>query len=125
GPKLDGARNVIQRQAQTLARMVDDLLDISRMERGTVTLRREPVEVAAVIAQAAETTRAAFEAKRQRLHVDLLAEPVILHADMTRLVQVVANLLSNATKFTGEGGEIWLGSRRDGDQIEVRVRDTG
>jgi two-component system CheB/CheR fusion protein len=124
-PRLSWARDVIQRQAESLARMLDDLLDISRIDRGAVTLHMERVELAVIVAQALETCRHAVDAKHQRLHVRLLPDPVLLDADITRLTQVIANLLSNATKFTPDGGEIWLDVEREDDHVRVRVRDTG
>ena len=110
---------------QQLTRLVDDLLDVSRITRGKVNLQREPVDLAAVVARAVEVSRPLIDARRHELAVTLPPEPVRLEADATRLAQVVANLLNNAAKYTEERGHIWLTVERDGGEAVVRVRDTG
>src|SRR5262249_53147999 len=102
------AREVIERQAQHLTRLVDDLLDVSRITQGKVTLAREPLEVATIINRAVETSRPVIDARRHQLTVELPLEPVRVEGDLTRLVQVVGNLLNNAAKYTDEGGHIKL-----------------
>ncbi len=119
------ARDVIDRQVQLMARLVDDLLDVSRITRGKIALRAEPVEAAAVVARAVETTRPQIDAKRQGLSVWLPREPVWLRADAARLAQVFANLLNNASKFSEDGGRITLTAERHGDELVLRVRDSG
>src|SRR5262249_54370204 len=103
----------------------DDLLDVSRITRGKVTLQKEPVDLAAVVARAVEISRPLIDARRHELAVILPPEPVRLEADPTRLAQVVANLLNNAAKYTEERGHIWLTVERDGGEAVVRVRDSG
>jgi CheY-like chemotaxis protein len=104
---------------------VDDLLEVSRITRGKIELRKERVELAAVVRGAVETSRPLIEANHHQLAIALPAEPVILHADAVRLAQVLTNLLNNAAKYTDPGGQIWLSARRQGDQVIGSVRDTG
>jgi PAS domain S-box-containing protein len=110
-PNCRWATEVIGRQVQHLARLVDDLLDVSRVTRGKVELRKEPVELAAVLGRAVETSRPLLDARRHDLAVSLPPGPVRLEADPTRLAQVVSNLLNNAAKYTPEGGRVWLTAR--------------
>jgi PAS domain S-box-containing protein len=122
------ARQVVammERQVQHLVRMVDDLLDVSRISRGTIDLRREPQDLAGVIAQAVETCRPFLEARGHQLTVSLPPEPLLLEADPTRLVQVFANLLNNSAKYTPQGGHIAIAAANEGKEVVVRVRDDG
>jgi signal transduction histidine kinase/DNA-binding response OmpR family regulator len=119
------AREVIGRQVQQMVRMVDDLLDVSRITRGKIDLQREPVDMAAVVAAAVETSRPLIDSRRHHLTVTLPPEPARTEGDPTRLAQVIANLLNNAAKYTEEGGRIWLSVERIQGEIVVRVRDTG
>src|SRR5690606_3116149 len=102
-----------------------DLLDVSRITRGKVELRRERVDVEAIVEQAVQATDALVRERGHTLEVVLPGEPVPLDADPSRLVQVFANLLQNAAKYTEPGGRIRCVARRDGEAIEVSVRDTG
>ena len=124
-PNLVWSRGVIVRQVEQLTRLVDDLLDVSRITRGKVELQRKRVELAAVVAQAVETVGPLIDARGHELSVSLPPVPVHLHADPTRLAQVVGNLLINAAKYTAEGGRIWLTAEAEGAEAVVRVRDTG
>jgi signal transduction histidine kinase len=124
-PALRRSCDVIERQCKHMARLLDDLLDISRVTRGKIELRPEAVELAPVVEQAVETSRPLVKARRHQLSTALPPEPVRLRADPTRLCQVVANLLINAAKYTPPGGRIWLTAGREGEQAVVRVRDTG
>ncbi len=125
-PTMRWVHGVIDRQASHLARLVDDLLDLARISQDKIVLHREPVELAAVVRQAVETSRPQFERRRQALAVSLPDEPVWLDADPTRLGQVFSNLLNNAAKYTEEGGRISLRAESEGDgAVAVRVRDTG
>ncbi|HKH48173.1 MAG TPA: sensor histidine kinase [Thermoanaerobaculia bacterium] len=116
---------VIQRQIQHLVRLVDDLLDVSRITRGKVELRRERMDLRDAVRHAAETLRPVVEAKDHELRVSLPAEPLPLDADVTRLEQVVGNLLRNAAKYTDAGGRIDLEARSEGQEAVVLVRDNG
>jgi signal transduction histidine kinase len=116
---------IIQRQSQHLARLVDDLLDVSRITRGKVELRRVPIDLGEVVRHAVESTRQLVEARRHRLQVSLPGEPLPLVADPTRIEQVLANLIRNAVKFTEPGGLVEIdAAARDGFAM-VRVRDSG
>jgi PAS domain S-box-containing protein len=119
------AREVIERQTQHLTRLVDDLLDVSRITQGKVKLAREPLDLAAVLHRAVEASRPLIDARHHHLTVVLPAEPVRLEADLTRLVQVVGNLLNNAAKYTDEGGQIWIEAAQEGAEAVIRVRDNG
>ncbi len=122
---LNWARNVIERQVQHLTRLVDDLLDVSRISRGKINLRKECIKLAHVVADAVEIARPLVEARKHQLTVSQPPEPLWLEADSTRLAQVVANLLNNAAKYTEKGGHIWLTVERAGEEAVLRVRDTG
>ena len=119
------ARDVIDRQVSHLARLVDDLLDVSRITSGKISLMREPLEVAAVVTAAVEASRPLIEARKHTLEIDLPDEPLRLEGDLTRLSQVVLNLLNNAAKYTSEGGHIRLAVEKAGREVVIRVRDTG
>jgi signal transduction histidine kinase len=116
---------VIERQIAQMTRLLEDLLDVSRVTRNKIELRRERVEVQRVIAEAVETTRPLIDAQRHRLTLELPAEPIVIYTDNTRLTQVVGNLLNNAAKYTDAGGQIEIAARREGDEVAIRVRDSG
>ncbi len=119
------ARNVAERQLRHLTRLVDDLLDMSRIMRGKVELRRQRIELATVVARAVETARPLIDAERHELTVSLPEEPVWLEADLVRMAQVIGNLLCNAAKYTEPGGRIDLSAACEGGQVALRVRDSG
>jgi len=119
------ARDVIDRQVRQMARLIDDLLDVSRISRGRIELRREPVDLAAVVRSALETSLPLVESCGHRLDVSLPSGRVPLEADPTRLAQVFSNLLNNAAKFTERGGHISLTAERVDGQAVVRVTDSG
>lgn len=119
------AREVIERQTQHLTRLVDDLLDVSRITSGKVTLQREPVELSVVVQRAIETTRGLIDGRRHDLRVTMPGTPLRVEGDLTRLVQVLGNLLNNAAKYTDEGGRIQLEVQREGAMAAMRVRDNG
>jgi PAS domain S-box-containing protein len=125
GPELGQAREVIDRQVTHLARLVDDLLDVSRITRGKVALRQEAVRLDEVVAGAVETTRPLIEARGHSLTVEMKSDALEMFVDPTRLGQVVANLLNNAAKYTDEGGRITLRAGPEGGEAVIRVRDTG
>jgi PAS domain S-box-containing protein len=116
---------VIGRQIRHLARLVDDLLDVSRFTRGKIELRRRPVELRPIVEGAVETTRPLLERQGHRLTLSLPDEPVHLEADATRIEQVLANLLNNAAKFTDPGGKIALAAETEDGHVVLRVRDNG
>jgi CheY-like chemotaxis protein len=114
-----------ERQVRHLVRLVDDLLDVSRITRGKITLRREPVLLSDVVERAVEQSRSLIDARGHTLTVSLPREELRIQADLVRLVQVVGNLLSNATKYTPMSGSIWVTAERVGEEVVLRVRDTG
>ncbi len=124
-PKLEWARAVIERQSRHLTRLVDDLLDVSRIVRGQITLEKAPVDLSDVVRHALETSRPLVRERKHQLTVSVPGEPLPLDADLTRLAQVVANLVINAAKYTPEGGRIWLEAERQAERVALRVRDTG
>jgi signal transduction histidine kinase len=119
------AQDVIDRQLQHLARLVDDLLDISRITRGAIQLRKEPVDIDTIVARAVELAQPLIDARRHDLTVSLLGEPALLDADPARLSQALANVLNNAAKYTDPGGKMWLTFDRQGNDLVMSVRDTG
>jgi PAS domain S-box-containing protein len=119
------ASEMLERQVGHMARLVDDLLDMSRITRGQIELRREPVELAAIVQHAVEAARVQYRALNHDVTVSLPSEPIYLDADPARLAQVVTNLLNNACKFTDAGGHIGLTVDRDGEQATIRVHDNG
>jgi CheY-like chemotaxis protein/two-component sensor histidine kinase len=125
GPESQWALSVIDRQVLHMARLIDDLVDIARITSNRLELRRERVELAAVLRVAVETTAALLEASGQHFALTVPAEPIHLNADPTRLAQAIANLLNNAAKYTPHGGHIWLTGERRSDQVVVTVRDNG
>jgi len=118
-------RTVIERQCKHMIRLVDDLLDVSRITRGKVELRRRPVEVSEVVAQAVELASPAMEERAHRLTLDVPTSGMVVHADPQRLGQVIANLLTNAAKYTPHGGTIQVAVQSGGSTVSVTVRDSG
>jgi len=119
------AQATIQRQVEHLVRLVDDLLDVSRIIKGKIELHRKRIELAEVVGRAIETAQPAIDARGHELSLALPAEPVQLDGDLIRLSQVLSNLLVNAAKFTEQAGQIALVAKVVGDRVEVRVRDNG
>jgi PAS domain S-box-containing protein len=125
GPAVQSASEMMERQVGQMVRLVEDLLDVSRISRGRIDLRRERIQLAAVVNQALEAARSLAAGMDHELIVDLPPLPVYLNADPTRLAQIIGNLLSNACKFTNQGGRIWLTVKLEGGQAVIRVRDNG
>jgi PAS domain S-box-containing protein len=125
GDVAELARTMMERQLDQMVHLVDDLLDLSRISRGKIELRKERVELAKVVQQAVETSRPAFEQAGHDLAITMPPGPVFVDADPTRLAQVVSNLLTNAAKYTEPRGKIHLTVERRDDQAVVSVRDTG
>ena len=124
-PELMWARDVIDRQVQHMSRLVDDLLDVSRVGKGKIELRRDRVPLSAAVNSAVEACRPLVEEFGHQLSVSIPVEPIHLDADLTRLSQVIANLINNAIKYTEPKGRIWLIVDRDGEAAVIRVKDTG
>jgi PAS domain S-box-containing protein len=119
------SRAIVARQVQHMKRLLDDLLDISRVSQGKIQLNKAPVELGSLLLQAVEISRPVLAEKRHMLSLALAPEPLALQADPTRLVQVFANLLNNAAKYTDSGGHIALAVSTEGDEAVVCVRDDG
>ena len=122
---LEHARAMMERQLQQMKRLVDDLMDVSRISRNKLELRKEFVELATVVNRATETSRPLIEAAAQELLVSLPTEPVLIDGDPVRLAQAFSNLLNNASKYSEKGSQIWFHAEQAGDEIIVKVRDTG
>src|SRR5262249_54818678 len=119
-------QNVIERQVQHLVRLVDDLLDVSRITRGKIALKKEPVELSVFVCKAVEIASPLLEQRRHNFSVSVPREGLRLEADEVRLAQVLANLLTNAAKYTEPGGHIALSAARASNgELEVRVKDDG
>jgi PAS domain S-box-containing protein len=118
-------REVIVRQAHYLVRLVDDLLDVSRVARGKVTLTKKTLELADIVAKAVEATAPLLEQRRHQLALTIPSYGLPVEADEVRLTQVVNNLLTNAARYTDPGGRIEVAAERDGDDVVLRVRDNG
>jgi CheY-like chemotaxis protein/two-component sensor histidine kinase len=123
----DAARtyDLIERQVDLMARLVNDLLDVVRVGRDKLRVEKRLVELAAIVQSAIDMSRPQIEARKHSLTVSLPPTPLRLSADPARLTQVIANLLSNAAKYTPEGGNIWLEAARDGTEVVLRVGDDG
>ncbi len=119
------SREVIERQTAQLVRLVDDLLDVSRITRGKLRLKSGALDLNAAVGRAVESSRPLIEARGHHLELRLAAGPIAVHGDMTRLTQVVVNLLNNAAKYTPEGGRIELETRSAGRDALIVVRDNG
>jgi signal transduction histidine kinase/ActR/RegA family two-component response regulator len=127
--RMQGTRSkeleVIERQVEHLTRLVDDLLDVSRVARGKIELSKRHVEVSTILLQACEMATPLLDQKQQVLHLDVPETGLVLHADPARLAQVFSNLLTNAARYSPAEGHVWLSARRDDDEVVVRVRDQG
>jgi two-component system CheB/CheR fusion protein len=119
------ARETIERQVEHMTRLIDDLLDVSRITRGKIELRREAVVLSTLVARAVEAARPVIDERGHRLTLDLPREPVTLSADPARLEQVLANLLNNAAKYTDVGGRIWVRALVEAGQLVLSVKDDG
>jgi len=116
---------LMREQVDHLVRLVDDLLDVSRIMRGKIELRKQPVELAKVLSQAIETARPLIDGQHHELTRSLPAEPIWLEADPVRLTQVFANLLNNSAKYTLPSGHLWMTAEVEGEQVTVHIRDNG
>ncbi len=125
GAGADRLHDMLERQVSHMVRLVDDLMEVSRITRGKFELRKEPIDLASVVQNAVETSRPLMHAANQALSVNLPDDVLMLEADGVRLAQVLANLLNNASKYTEEGGRVWLSARREGTDVVISVRDNG
>jgi signal transduction histidine kinase len=125
GEQLRWSREVIERQLSDLTRLVDDLLDVSRITRGKIALSSEPLEVATLIARAVETIQPLIEDRGHALSVEVPEAPLTVNGDLLRLTQAIGNVLGNAAKYTPRGGRIELSVGQDGTHVAIRVRDSG
>jgi len=123
--QLQWTHDVIDRQVRQMTRLVDDLLDVSRITTGKIELRNERIELSAAVRIALEASRPLIERGQHILTVRIPPEPIFLHADLARLAQVLSNLLNNAAKYTRPGGHIWLCAERNDGHVKLRVRDNG
>lgn len=124
-PMAERVGEMMERQVNHLVRLVDDLMEVSRITRGKIELRKERIEVAAVVRSAVETSRPLIDASQHRLALAIPAEPITIEGDLMRLAQVIANLLNNAAKYTEPGGQISLSVTCEAGQAAIVVRDTG
>jgi PAS domain S-box-containing protein len=122
---VEQARTMMGRQLTQLIRLVDDLMDVSRISRGNIELRKDRIELAAAVNSAVEASRPLIEEMGHELSVTLPQQPVVVEADLTRLAQVFLNLLNNAAKYTDRRGRISLVAERQGSDVAIAVRDTG
>ena len=119
------AHGIMQRQLDQMVHLVDDLLDINRIARGSIELRRRPIDVVSVVDEAIETSRPVIEAFGHELTIVQPAGPIVVDGDVTRLTQVLANLLNNAAKYTDPGGHIRIAIERAAGEVRLKVRDDG
>jgi signal transduction histidine kinase len=125
GERQRWALDVVKRQMEHMARLVDDLLDVSRIARGKITLHQRPVELQAILHRAVEACQPLIDERRQQLTITLPKTSIQLQGDAIRLVQVFTNLLNNAAKYTNPEGRIWLTAAQQGSEVVIKVRDTG
>jgi signal transduction histidine kinase/CheY-like chemotaxis protein len=124
-PAVQGTIGIIRRQVTQLTRLVDDLLDVSRVTQGRIQLDRRPIALADVVASAVEAVEPLVAAKKQRLALAASAEPLFVDGDLARLTQCVANILTNAAKYTEAAGAIRLRTRAEGREAVVEIQDSG
>ena len=122
---MEQVRGILERQFGQIVRLVDDLLDISRIVRGKVEVRKKRIELAEAVQIAVEESRPHIAASAHKLSVKMPSEPIYLNADPNRLTQIVSNLLNNAARYTDKGGDIWLTVQRQGDEALLSIRDNG
>ena len=125
GDESEHARDMMERQLTQMVRLVDDLMDVSRISRGKIELRKETISLLDVLNSAIETSRPLIENMGHHLSVTFPEHPILVEADMTRLAQVFLNLLNNAAKYNEPNGKIWLSAHRHSEGVVVSVRDSG
>jgi PAS domain S-box-containing protein len=124
-PALEQPLQIMERQSKHIRRLIDDLTDVAKISTGKVQLHKERIELGNAVRNAVEATQPFIESRRHKLSISLPPEPIYLEADLVRLQQVFANLLTNAAKYTNEGGQITLSGTVQDSEIVVRIRDTG
>ena len=122
---MEETREMMDRQLSHMVRLIDDLMDISRINRDKIELSKVTTPLASIISQAVETSRPLIDSRQHKLSIDLPREEVLVEVDVVRLVQVFANLLNNAAKYTPNGGDIRVVAVKEGERVIVRVRDNG
>jgi signal transduction histidine kinase len=125
GPRAEDVRGMMDRQLTHLVRLIDDLLDVSRVSRGRIDLRKRQMSLQEAVHSALETSRPLIEANEHSLHLDIPESPLWVDGDLTRLAQVVSNLLNNAAKYTSAGGDIRLSLRKENGHADIEVADNG
>jgi PAS domain S-box-containing protein len=124
-PTMEPVREIMERQVDQMVRLIDDLLDVSRISRGRFELQKQTIELATLVSTAVETAQPTIEAGGHQLAISMPAEAIMLYADPVRLAQIIGNLLNNAAKYTKPGGQIWLNAHSEGGEAVISVRDTG
>lgn len=122
---MERTQNLMERQVTHMVRLVDDLLDVSRITRGKIELHKEKTNIEDIVHMAIEISDPLIKEKRHSLHVDLPKKPLEVECDPTRLSQIIANLLNNSAKYTPDGGDIYLSAKQDNNELVLKVRDTG
>lgn len=125
GEHLSQTTGVIRRQVTQLVRLIDDLVDVSRITRDAISLRREPVLVSSVVAHATEATRPLFDLRGHELTIHMPDPTLTVDGDPARLSQIIGNVLNNAAKFTAPGGQVWLNTNQVGTKVAIQIRDNG
>jgi CheY-like chemotaxis protein len=124
-PTFEESLDIIRQQASLMKRLVDDLLDVSRITSGRVQLQKEIVSAGDIMERVAEANNLLFSSREHTLHLEIPKKEILLEADPYRLEQILSNLLVNAAKYTDPGGQMWFSARRDGNDVLFRVKDTG
>ncbi len=123
--EMEKLRQMMERQVQQMIRLIDDLLDMSRITRGKIQLRKQPVDVTTLVNGALESVGPFIQKFDHRLSIDLPKQPLYVDGDVARLLQVISNILHNAAKYTGRNGKIWVSAKREQHEAVIRVRDNG
>ncbi len=124
-PVVNEVCAIVHRQVNQLTRIVDDLLDVSRITRGVITLQKEPQDISKLVSDAVESIRPLIANRRHRLHTTFQSEALFINGDYARLSQVLANVLNNAAKYMDDGGDIWITVDKNDNEITISVRDSG